>query len=238
MAQKYERLVQEDMNVGVNMTWVTAPGRGELRSTQLGIHTVARGQVAYESTWAPGTIAASAAVTTTITVPDAAVGDFVRVTHDKIGATALKPYGHVSAADTVKVVLYNPSGASITPPSGTLSVLVFAASSTAAPDDGDGPPPADPTILEGTVTYDDGLGADPQSGLTVDLRDGNGNTEFTTTTDDDGLYRFTDPAVSWGDGDAYQVFVHAGPGMRDTYDDAHTWAVETTMVVNIAMDGS
>ena len=84
MAQKFERLVQEDLNIGTGPTWVTAPGRGELRSTQVGLHSVARGQKAYTADWTPGAIATTSKASTTVAVPDAAVGDFVMASHDQI----------------------------------------------------------------------------------------------------------------------------------------------------------
>ena len=43
MAQKFGRLVEEDLNVGVGAVWITAPGGGRLRATQIGIHSFARG---------------------------------------------------------------------------------------------------------------------------------------------------------------------------------------------------
>lgn len=125
MSQKYERLVEEDLNVGTELTWVCCPGSGELRATQVGIHSVARGQQAYEATWASGAIAAGSNASTTIIVKDAYLKDFVMVSHDKILTSALRISGHVSAAETVKVVIHNPTAASITVASGTLKVIVF-----------------------------------------------------------------------------------------------------------------
>jgi len=123
--QWVERLVQDDLNVGTGEVWLRAPGGGEILSTQLGLHSVARGQKAYTSTWAPGTITAAGKASTTVTVPDAEVGDFVLVSHDKVLTSALRITGHIDAADTARVVIQNPTSASVTVASGTLSVLVL-----------------------------------------------------------------------------------------------------------------
>ena len=121
----YERLVQEDLNVGTSTTSKRNPGGGTLAATQIGIHTLGVGQVASTSTWSPGAIANGAQVSTTITVSGAAVGDFVLASHDKILTSALIISAHVSAANTVTVVIANLSGGSITPASGTLKALVL-----------------------------------------------------------------------------------------------------------------
>lgn len=125
MALKYEQVAQEDLNVGTSRVYIGAPAGGKARATQLGIHTPAVGQRAWTKTWSPGAIAASGSATTTITVTDAAVGALVMASHDKILTSALTISAHVSAADTVKVVIANPTTASITPASGTLRVVVF-----------------------------------------------------------------------------------------------------------------
>lgn len=125
MALVYETLVQEDLNVGVGSVTVTAPGGGTQSGTQVGIHSLGVGQNAETATWAPGAIANGSQASTTIAVSGAAVGDFVLASHDKILTSALLLSAHVSAADTVTVVIANFSGGSITPASGTLKVLVL-----------------------------------------------------------------------------------------------------------------
>jgi hypothetical protein len=133
VAQRYQKLVQEDLNVGTEAVWVTAPGGGDLRTTQVGIHTVARGQVAYESAWTPGAIAAGSNATTTVSVPDAATGDFVVASHDKILTNPLRISGHVSVAGTATVIIHNPTASSITVAAGTVRVVVFPAIGVNAP---------------------------------------------------------------------------------------------------------
>lgn len=126
MAQKYEKLVQEDLNVGTGMTWIKAPGGGELRSTQIGLHSVARAQKKYTASWSPGSIAAGSKASTTVTVPDALSYDLVLASYDKMLTKDLMLSAHVSADDTVTCVLRNPTTSAIDAgTSGTVSVLVF-----------------------------------------------------------------------------------------------------------------
>jgi hypothetical protein len=150
VAQRYQKLVEEDLNIGTEAVWITAPGGGDLRSTQIGIHSVARGQLAYEDTWEPGYVGPGSLTSTTITVPDASEGDFVLVSHDKM-STGLMIVGHVSGADTVRVVVYNQTALDGFVSEGTLRAAVFpqtpAASFTMSV-------PVDVSIVTGTVTYD------------------------------------------------------------------------------------
>lgn len=231
---KFEDLVEEDLNVGTDSTWVNAPGGGELRSTQLGIHTFARGQKQYSAAWTPGSITARRSVSTTVTVPDATAGDLVMASMTSMTTKDLVISGHVSAANTVKVEIFNPTAAALTVAAGTVNVLVFPFRNAAATVD---------TILEGTVVFDEGGGPLPVVGNTVDLMNNIDEVQASTTTDSNGLYRFTNPTVTMGDGEGYKVYAHAPPpgtgaGSVDTYDDAHYWAVGTTMVVDITMNGS
>lgn len=125
MPQWVERVVQEDLNVGTGEVWLKAPGGGEILSTQIGLHSVARGQKAYTTTWAPGAIAAGGKASTTVTVPDSDIGDFVLASHDKVLTSALRITGHINADGAARVVIHNPTSASVTVASGTLSVLVL-----------------------------------------------------------------------------------------------------------------
>jgi PKD repeat protein len=131
---KYEKVVEEDLNVGTDMVWVTAPNGGDLRATQVGIHSVALGQKRYTATWAPGSIAAGASATTTVTVPDAEVGDFVMASHDQILTSDLRILANVEADDTVQVVIHNPTSAAVTVASGTVAVIVFESIAATPPD--------------------------------------------------------------------------------------------------------
>jgi hypothetical protein len=131
---KYEKVVEEDLNVGTSMVWVTAPNGGALRATQVGIHSVALGQKRYTATWAPGSIAASGSATTTVTVPNAEAGDFVMASHDQILTSDLRILANVQAADTVQVVIHNPTSAAVTVASGTVAVIVFESIAATPPD--------------------------------------------------------------------------------------------------------
>lgn len=124
MSLLWEKVVQEDLNVGTSTVKVTNPGGGLLVSTQIGVHSVAVGQVAWTQTWAPGTILTLSYAETDVTVPGAAVGDFVLASLTTMLTNDLMLSGHVSAADTVHVILFNPTSGSLAPSSGTLAVLV------------------------------------------------------------------------------------------------------------------
>jgi hypothetical protein len=126
MSLLYEKLVQEDLNIGTSAAiTVTSPAGGSLTGTQIGIHTVAVGQTAWTETFDAGSIAAGSYEAEEVTVPGAAVGDFVLVSLSSIGTEDLMISGNVSAADTVQCILFNPTGAAVDLGSGTLSVLVF-----------------------------------------------------------------------------------------------------------------
>jgi hypothetical protein len=126
MSLLYERVVQEDLNVGTSAAvTVTNPGGGTLTGTQIGIHSVAVGQVSWSETWNPSSIAAAGYESEDITVSGAAVGDFVMVSLSTMVTNDMMISGHVSAADTVKVILFNPTTGAINLDEGTLSVLVF-----------------------------------------------------------------------------------------------------------------
>ena len=126
MSLTYERAVQEDLNVGTSgSVSVTNPSGGSMTGIQIGIHSLAVGQVARTKTWAPGLIANNSEATTTIGVPGCAIGDFVMAAHAGMLTDALQLTGHVSAAGTVTVVMSNDTGAGVTPTSATLSVLVL-----------------------------------------------------------------------------------------------------------------
>jgi spore coat protein U-like protein len=78
--------------------------------------------------WDPPATAATqgAQVTTTVTVPGAAVGDMVVVSHSSMAAgSAVAIDGIVTAANTVTVRLINETAAAVDLASGTLKVLVF-----------------------------------------------------------------------------------------------------------------
>ena len=124
MALVYEKVVQEDCNFGTGAVNVTAPGGGTLASTQLGIHSMAVGQVGVEATWNPGSVAAGGKVSTTVTVSGAILGDFV-LRSFSLDVQELILTADVSASNTVEVVLANLTGSAVDLASGTLRVAVL-----------------------------------------------------------------------------------------------------------------
>src|SRR5512147_21738 len=127
MSQRFVKLVQEDLHTGTERVWSSAPGGGKFCSTQIGLHSFARGRRAYTATWAPGSISAGSKASTTLSVPEAVTGDFVMASQTTLGDTGLTIHGHISAAGTASVVIHNPTGAAVSVSSGTVSVLVFGA---------------------------------------------------------------------------------------------------------------
>lgn len=126
MSLLFEKVVQEDLNVGTSgSVAVTNPGGGSLFGTQIGIHSFAVGQLAFTETWDPSSIAAGGYETENVVVSGAAVGDYVMVSLTTMSTNAMMISGHVSATDTVTVVLFNPTAGAIDVDEGTLSVLVF-----------------------------------------------------------------------------------------------------------------
>ena len=128
MSLIYELAVQEDLNVGTrDDVPVTNPDSGLLNGTQIGIHSVAVGQTAFSTTWNPSAIASLDYEALSVAIPGAAVGDFVDVSLSSMLTNDMQLTGHVSADDTVRVVLFNPTSGSINLASGDLTVLVYKA---------------------------------------------------------------------------------------------------------------
>lgn len=70
------------------------------------------------ASWSPAALSAGALASTTMTVAGATVGDHVRVFPPGNPGNLIIT-GNVTAADTVTVLAYNPTGGGITPPGGT-----------------------------------------------------------------------------------------------------------------------
>lgn len=120
----YEKVCQQDLDTGVDVTSKRNPGGGTLTATQIGIHTIAVGQAKASATWDPGSVAAGAAASTTITVSGAALGDFALASFS-LSLSGLTLSAYVSATNTVTVVLSNLTAAVVDLASGTLAAIVF-----------------------------------------------------------------------------------------------------------------
>jgi hypothetical protein len=119
----YDKALQENLNIGVSTGTRRSPAGGTLTGTQIGIHSFAVGQAQVTATWDPGSVAAGSSTSTTVTVPGAAMLDFVRVAFS-LDLQGMDIGGYVSAPNTVTVLLSNLTGAAIDLGSGTLAVLV------------------------------------------------------------------------------------------------------------------
>lgn len=132
MSLLYELAVQEDLNIGTDDgITVTAPDGGQLTGTQIGIHSVAVGQTGWTVTWNPASIAAGSYEALDVAVPGAAIGDVVMASHAAMLTDSLQLTAHVSEADVVHAVLFNPTASPINIASGDLSLLVFKTRTTA-----------------------------------------------------------------------------------------------------------
>jgi len=127
MALVFETLVGEDIDLGTGQVSKTAPGGGTLNGTQVSISTLGLSGAstsAVTSTWDPGSVPATQAVTNTVTVQGAQLGDLVLTSFSlSLGGLTLSSY--VSSANTVTVVLSNHTTAAVDLSSGTLRVLVL-----------------------------------------------------------------------------------------------------------------
>lgn len=77
------------------------------------------------TTWDPASVADAGVATTTLTVTGAAVGDPAVASLSTMGTSTLLISAHVTAANTVRVTLYNRNGGAVDCASGTLTAMVF-----------------------------------------------------------------------------------------------------------------
>jgi len=120
----YDRIVQEDINVGVGVTSKRNPGGGTLAATQVGIHTFGVNQEAITQSWSPGSIANGASATTTVTYSGATVGDFVLRSFNA-DVQGLQLTADVTDTSTVTLILSNLTGAALDIGTVTVKVLVL-----------------------------------------------------------------------------------------------------------------
>jgi len=120
----YEKIVQEDLNVGTSTATIKNPGGGSLTGTQVGLHTFAVTQVKTTTTWNASSIAVGGMEAKDVTVTGAALGDFA-VASLSVDVSDLTVSASVTATNTVTVVLANNTAAAVDLASATLAVLVF-----------------------------------------------------------------------------------------------------------------
>lgn len=126
MSLTYEKVVQEDLNVGTSAAVsVTSPAGGTMTGTQIGLHSVAVGQGSVTEIFNAASIATLSYESEDVSVPGAAVGDFVMVTLSSMVTNDMMITAHVSAANTVKCILFNPTTGAIDLGSGLIRVVVF-----------------------------------------------------------------------------------------------------------------
>jgi len=130
MAVIVETLMAQDLEFGVSTTSKTHPAGGTLNGHQISLSTlstVGASGVAASKTWDLSTVGVDIGgyATTTIDVPGAEFGDMVIPSLTTLATNAVLISGHVSEANIVRVVVFNPTAAKVYPASGTLRVLAF-----------------------------------------------------------------------------------------------------------------
>lgn len=126
MSRVFERILQQDLNLGTGSATKTAPGGGTLTGTQIGIHSFAVGGAVVAQAWTPGVIPAGGQVTTTVSVPGAQTDDLVlRAFSASSGVAGLILTADVISTGVVQIVLANLSGAPVTVGLGSIRVLVL-----------------------------------------------------------------------------------------------------------------
>lgn len=112
MPVPYELIVAEDLNTGVGTATVDLPTGGTATGHQVNLTTLG---IVATATWSPGSIAAGASATTTVTVPGVALGDLAMASYSAALQAGLTITAHVSAANTVTVVIHNTTAGPLTP---------------------------------------------------------------------------------------------------------------------------
>lgn len=120
----YEKLLQADLNCGVDTAVKRNPAGGQLTDVQVGIHTFAVGQVAKLLSFQVPAVASLGTETTSLTYVGAALGDFVMASLN-ISLGGLMMFVEVSATNTVTFTFFNPTTDTISLDQGTLRVLVL-----------------------------------------------------------------------------------------------------------------
>jgi hypothetical protein len=136
-----ERLIGEDLNLGIDDASVTHAGGGTLQGTQISLTTLSRAGPQGSRTDVSidmGTIAALGHFTQEVAVPSAFVGDVVLVTLrpnpegppvafdvTEWDVPALMLQAYVPSANSIVIHAFNPTSAVITPGTVTLSILIF-----------------------------------------------------------------------------------------------------------------
>jgi hypothetical protein len=123
MPVPYELIVAEDLNLGVGTATVDMPAGGTATGHQINLSTFG---LMTTASWTPGAIAGGASATTTVSVPGCKLGDMAVASYSAALQAGLTISAHVSAADTVTVVIHNTTAGSLTPTAAsTVRVIAF-----------------------------------------------------------------------------------------------------------------
>jgi hypothetical protein len=127
--ERFHKFLAEDLQVGTGpgaRPATASPGHDTLSGTKIGIHTLAVGGTGVEVPWDPGPIAPGDMAHVTVTVPGAAVRDFVlRSFSADLSLKGLTLDAEVKAPNKIIAVLTNLTDSEVRPPAGTLRVAVL-----------------------------------------------------------------------------------------------------------------
>jgi hypothetical protein len=122
----YELVTESDINWGTGIVTKRNPGGGVLAARQVSIRSLGVGQEFTEVVWDPPSVLSLAVATLSVTVPGAAIQDFVLIAFS-VPLAGLLMFAQVIAPNTVLVTVSNPTGLTVDLPSGTLRILVLRA---------------------------------------------------------------------------------------------------------------
>lgn len=122
-----ETWMAQDLDLGNSTTSKTHPGGGTLNGHQICLSTLSTSGASGDpetASWDTGSIAAGSYATKEVTVQGAALGDFAMASLS-LDVQDMQLNANVTAANTVTVTLFNPTGSAIDIGTPTLKVLVF-----------------------------------------------------------------------------------------------------------------
>lgn len=118
----YERIVEQDLDVGIGEVEVTSPGGGKMIGRRVNVASLA--YITKAQTWDPGTVDAGGFESVSIPLAGITNGDFVLASFTGIPHSQVILHATVYNSNVI-VALTNVGAVAHNPGSGTLRVAVF-----------------------------------------------------------------------------------------------------------------
>lgn len=118
----YETAAQEDLDFGVDLVPKRHPAGGFRSKTQIGIHSLSRGQKVIVVDFVTAVVGSLSVYTVDVTVPGAILGDFTEAALN-FNLNGLMTTSAVLSANTVRVTWFNPTSTEIEMIAGSLRVI-------------------------------------------------------------------------------------------------------------------